>query len=161
MDIQLVRKLVKLMASNDLTEFEIEDQESGLRLHLRRAGSDAPPGAPLVNVVGGAAAAPIAAAPPVAAPGVPAPPQAEGGESNGTPFLSPMVGTFYRATSPDSDPFVEVGAKINEESVVCIVEAMKVMNEIKAETKGVVTEILVENGEPVEYGQPLFLIQPL
>jgi acetyl-CoA carboxylase biotin carboxyl carrier protein len=74
-------------------------------------------------------------------------------------FKSPMVGTFYRAASPDAEPFVEVGGKFDEETVLCIVEAMKVMNEIKAETKGTVVKVLVENAEPVEYGQPLFLIQ--
>ena len=74
-------------------------------------------------------------------------------------FASPMVGTFYRSPSPDSEPFVVEGTQIDDESVVCIIEAMKVMNEIKAETRGVVTEILVENGEPVEFGQPLFLVK--
>ena len=73
-------------------------------------------------------------------------------------FTSPMVGTFYRASSPDSAPFAEVGSKVTSESVLCIVEAMKVMNEIKAETTGTVLEILAQNGEPVEFGQPLFVI---
>jgi acetyl-CoA carboxylase biotin carboxyl carrier protein len=74
-------------------------------------------------------------------------------------IVSPMVGTFYRAASPDSAPYVEVGQEINEESLVCIIEAMKVMNEIKAEIKGVVAEILVENGTPVQFGQPLIRVK--
>jgi acetyl-CoA carboxylase biotin carboxyl carrier protein len=74
-------------------------------------------------------------------------------------IMSPMVGTFYRASSPDSAPYVEVGQEINEESLVCIIEAMKVMNEIKAEIKGVVVEILVENGTPVQFGQPLLRVK--
>jgi acetyl-CoA carboxylase biotin carboxyl carrier protein len=93
------------------------------------------------------------------------PPQAPEGEGpapgGAVPFPSPLVGTFYRASSPDADPFVEVGAKVGPDSVLCIIEAMKVMNEIKAETRAEVVEILVENGEPVEYGQPLFLLKPL
>jgi acetyl-CoA carboxylase biotin carboxyl carrier protein len=72
---------------------------------------------------------------------------------------SPMVGTFYRSPSPDSEPFSEVGTRVDEESVVCIIEAMKVMNEIKAELRGEIVELLVENGDPVEYGQPLFLVK--
>ena len=71
-----------------------------------------------------------------------------------------MVGTFYRAASPDADPFVEVGQSVGDDTVICIIEAMKVMNEVKAETNGKIVEVLVENGEPVEFGQPLFLIEP-
>jgi acetyl-CoA carboxylase biotin carboxyl carrier protein len=74
-------------------------------------------------------------------------------------ITSPMVGTFYRSSAPDADPFVDVGVRIEEEDVICIIEAMKVMNEIKAEFGGEIVEILVENGEPVEFGQPLFLVQ--
>jgi acetyl-CoA carboxylase biotin carboxyl carrier protein len=76
----------------------------------------------------------------------------------GRPFLSPMVGTFYRASSPEAEPFVSVGSEVKAETVLCIIEAMKVMNEIKAETTGRILEVLVENGEPVEFGQPLFLL---
>jgi acetyl-CoA carboxylase biotin carboxyl carrier protein len=78
----------------------------------------------------------------------------------GTPFTSPMVGTFYRASSPEAEPFTQVGASFGPDTTICIIEAMKVMNEIKAETSGRVVQILVQNGEPVEFGQPLFLIQP-
>ena len=100
-----------------------------------------------------AAVAPQAAAAPAAAEPEPAAPK------RGEEILSPMVGTFYRAPSPDTSPFVEVGDRIGRESVVCIVEAMKVMNEIKAEVEGEILEILVQNGEPVEFGQPLFLVR--
>ena len=83
-----------------------------------------------------------------------------GGHPPGTqPFPSPMVGTFYRSPSPDADPFVQVGSKVNDESVICIIEAMKVMPELKSDLRGEVVEILVDNGEPVEFGQPLFLIK--
>jgi acetyl-CoA carboxylase biotin carboxyl carrier protein len=78
----------------------------------------------------------------------------------GTPFVSPMVGTFYRASSPEAEPFVNVGSAVEPETTLCIIEAMKVMNEVKAETRGRIVEILVENGEPVEFGQPLFLLAP-
>lgn len=159
MEIQLIRKLVRLMSGGDLSELEVEDKDSGLRVHLKRGG-EAPAGVPMVNVMqGGASGAPAAGMPvPAAAAGAPA----QGGNEElptGTPFPSPLVGTFYRSASPDSEPFVEVGSKIEPDTVVCIVEAMKVMNEIKAETRGEIVEILVENGEPVEFGQPLFLLK--
>ena len=159
MDMNLLRKLVRLMERGELAELDISDDKSGLKVHLRRF-EEQEAAAPTVHVVGGGgmpAHAPAAPAPaPAAAPA--------GGGSDGPPpgtveFTSPMVGTFYRASSPDSDPFTEVGSKVTAESVLCIVEAMKVMNEIKAEMSGEVVEILVENGEPIEFGQPLFLIK--
>ena len=159
MEIQLIRKLVRLMSGGDLSELEVEDRESGLRVHLKRGG-EAPTSVPLVNVMQGAATgAPAAGIPVAAAVGA-----ENGGEPDaaaGTPFPSPLVGTFYRSASPDSDPFVEVGTKVGPETVLCIVEAMKVMNEIKAETRGEIVEVLVENGEPVEFGQPLFLLKSI
>ena len=86
---------------------------------------------------------------------------AAGGHPPGTvPFPSPMVGTFYRSPSPDSEPFASAGTQFDEETTLCIIEAMKVMNEVKAESKGEIVEVLVENGEPVEFGQPLFLVKP-
>ena len=160
MEIQLIRKLVRLMTGGDLSELEVEDKESGLRVHLKRGGESSS-GAPLVNVMqGGQAAAPQQAlSGPSAASG------AAGTDdpdlSAGTPFKSPLVGTFYRSPSPDSDSFVEVGSKVGPDTVICIVEAMKVMNEIKAEMKGEIIEVLVENGEPVEFGQPLFLLKSI
>ena len=134
MDLTPIRKLVQLMQKADLAELEIDDQTAGLRVHLRR-GAEPQAGAaagvpPVVQVVGGgapAAPAPVAAGAPAAAPEPSGPPP--GTEA----FESPMVGTFYRAASPDAEPFVEVGKRVTEDSVLCIVEAMKVMNEIKAE----------------------------
>jgi acetyl-CoA carboxylase biotin carboxyl carrier protein len=159
MDLSLLRKLVRLMGGADLTELEVEDKESGLRVRLKRGVDVAPTPAPVVHVSQGTSApAPPATAAPesLAAAEAPAP-----AAPTGQPFPSPMVGTFYRATSPDADPFVEVGARVEPDTVLCIVEAMKVMNEIKAETRGEIAEILAENGEPVEFGQPLFLIRSL
>ena len=158
MDLNLLRKLVRLMDRGELTELEIEDEKEGLRVHLRRQQEGAAAAPPTVQVLGGAAPAPMAAAP--VAPGATPAADAPAGPPPGTEeFTSPMVGTFYRAASPDAAPFTEVGAKVTADSVLCIVEAMKVMNEIKAEASGEIVEILVENGDPVEFGQPLFLIK--
>ena len=158
MDLNLLRKLVRLMERGELAELDIADEKAGLKIHLRRTEEQSVQ-APTVQVVGGHSMAPqpqqMSATAPAAIGAAPA-----GGPPPGmVEFTSPMVGTFYRAASPDSEPFSEVGTRINAESVLCIVEAMKVMNEIKAEMSGEVVEILVENGEPIEFGQPLFLIK--
>jgi len=100
----------------------------------------------------GAGLAPAASPAPAAAPPPPA-------EEELAPIASPLVGTFYRASSPDADPFVSVGSRVNKDTVVCIIEAMKVMNEIKAETSGVIKKILVENATAVQFGQPMFLVE--
>jgi acetyl-CoA carboxylase biotin carboxyl carrier protein len=141
-DLGDVRRIVALMKQHDLAEVE---WEPGRKIRVVR-------GARLV-----AAPAPVAAAPaaPVTAPAAAAPK-----ESRGIEIPSPMVGTFYRSPSPDASPYVEVGDRIGKDTPVCIVEAMKVMNEIKAEVEGEILEILVQNGEPVEFGQPLFLVRP-
>lgn len=155
MDLQLIEKIVELMKASDLAEFEIE--EEGLRLAIKRRG----PGEPAVL------AAPVAAVPaPVvpggAAPGVAAPPAEveKATDEKLTPIKAPIVGTFYRAPSPDAEPFVSVGQHVTLDTVVCIIEAMKVMNEIKAEVKGTIRKILVDNATAVQYGQPLFLVEP-
>lgn len=157
MDLNLLRKLVRLMERGELAELDISDDKAGLKVHLRRFEEQSA-AAPTVQVVGGGpvgAPVPMAAAPAAAAPA-----SAPAGPPPGTvEFTSPMVGTFYRSPSPDADPFCEVGTKVNAESVLCIVEAMKVMNEIKAEMSGEIVEILVDNGEPIEFGQPLFLVK--
>ena len=162
MDLSDIRKLVRLMQRGELTELELDDSNAGTRIHLKRSGAG---GAgegnaqPLHSVVqlmpsGSAPAQGMPAAAPLSLPA------AEVGPPPGTvAYESPMVGTFYRAPAPDSDPYVEVGTRVEEESTLCIIEAMKVMNEIKSEMKGVIVDILVENGEPVEYGQPLFHIK--
>ncbi|MDF1838721.1 MAG: acetyl-CoA carboxylase biotin carboxyl carrier protein [Planctomycetota bacterium] len=158
MDLKLIRNLVRLMERGELSELEIDDQKAGMRLHLKRGvKSDSlgpvmmvPPGASMAPMQDAAGAAPVPVAPSTE----------EGGRPAGViEITSPMVGTFYRASGPDEDPFTSVGTRIDDESVVCIIEAMKVMNEIKAECAGEIVEILVENGEPVEFGQPLFLVK--
>jgi len=146
---QKLAELIELMNKNDLAELEVE--EEGNRIRLRKMETQqtvyvqGPAAHPAVNAPAGE---PQAGA------------QAQAATDNLITIKSPMVGTLYRAPSPDSDPFVEKGDPISEESVVCIIEAMKVMNEIKAECKGVIKDILVGNGEAVEYGQPLFLVEP-
>lgn len=157
MDIKDIKAIIDLMKKNSVTEFELEKQEFKIRLKrgfnsgIAVAGSEDMAG---ITYVQAPAALPVAVAPAAAA----APAAASTGE---TEIKSPMIGTFYRAPSPESAPYIEVGAEVNPETVVCIIEAMKVMNEIKAETRGVVTQVLVDNAKPVEFGQPLFKIRPL
>lgn len=160
MQIRLIQRLVALMQKGDVSELELEDSTAGLRVRLRRGPQPPVGGVPVVHVTqAGAAlpvpvqaAAPAAAVPEAAAPSAPAP--------AGKPFPSPMVGTFYRSSSPEAEPFTQVGSSFGPDTTLCIIEAMKVMNEIKAETSGRVVQVLVQNGEPVEFGQPLFLYTP-
>ena len=154
MKVDEIKAIVQLMSNNDLTEFKIEAED--MRLCIKRGSKEGT----AVTVPQVIHAAPMAAPAPAAAPTAPA--AAEASAAPETPkdtIDSPIVGTFYRASSPDSDPFVEVGTKVTPETVVCIVEAMKVMNEIKAEKSGTIKEILVENAQAVEFGQPLFVIE--
>ena len=150
MDLKSIKQVIDLMKRSELSEFEFE--EDGFKLRLSRQSTQ--PSAPIVQAV--AQPAPVAAAPAEAAASGVAPAGAKNEDPNVETIKSPMVGTFYQAPSPESPNFVEVGSKINVDSVVCIIEAMKVMNEIQAEIKGTITEILVEDGEAIEYGQPLF-----
>jgi acetyl-CoA carboxylase biotin carboxyl carrier protein len=147
-----IKAIIDLMKKNDLAVFKLERDGFKIELEAHRSPSPAvvlphsiASSVPLAHA--GAVPANVAEAPAAAA----STPTKE--------ILSPMVGTFYRASSPDSAPYVEVGQEINEESLVCIIEAMKVMNEIKAEIKGVIVEILVENGTPVQFGQPLIRVK--
>lgn len=161
MELTELRKLVQLMLRADLAELELDDTKRGLRVRLRRetARRGPEPGLGVMQVLpaGVPVGAPALAAP-AAAPAASAP---AGGPPPGTEvFKSPIVGTLYRAPSPDAEPFVSVGSRFEEGAVLCIIEAMKVMNEIKAEVKGVITQVLVENAKPVEFGQPLFKIRP-
>jgi acetyl-CoA carboxylase biotin carboxyl carrier protein len=149
MDIKLIKQVADLMKRTDISEFELE--EEGFKLRLSRKNGEAPQ---IVQTPPAPASAPAPA--PAPAPEEAAPAAEEKGVSV---ITSPMVGTFYRAASPESPPFVDVGAKVGAETVVCIIEAMKVMNEIQAEMSGKVVEVLVENGEAVEYGQPLFKVK--
>ncbi len=148
------------MKRSELTEFAVE--EEGFKLKIRRGTN----GLPIVTT-GRGSNSPfpmVDSAPPMPAPASPTPAalgaQAAATDETGISYIkSPMVGTFYRAGSPESKPFADVGTKVDEKSVVCIIEAMKIMNEIQAEAKGTVVEVLVENGQPVEYGQRLFKIK--
>ena len=151
MDIKLIKQVVDLMKRSDISEFEFE--EDGFKLRLSSQGAQAP------HVIH-AAPAPQAPAAPTAAPAAAPDSEAPAAEEKGISVIkSPMVGTFYRASSPESPAFVEVGSKVTADSAVCIIEAMKVMNEIQAELSGTITEVLAENGDAVEYGQPLFKIK--
>jgi acetyl-CoA carboxylase biotin carboxyl carrier protein len=152
MNIEDIKKLLQLMEENKLVEFEYEDE--GRRVKLRRS-EDRPVAAAVPIPV--PAAVPVPA--PAAAPAAPPPAAGEARPANVVEFKSPLVGTFYRAAKPDADPFVNVGDEVHPEKVLCIIEAMKVMNEIKAEMSGVIREILVKNGQAVEFGEPLFLIE--
>jgi len=147
MNLDEIKSILQLMEANKLVEFEYEDD--GRRLKLRRAEDRVVTAAlPMAMPT----AVPMAAVPASAAGEAPRP-------SNLTEFKSPLVGTFYRSAKPDADPFVNVGDEIGPEKVICIIEAMKVMNEIKAEMSGIVREILVKNGQAVEFGEPMFLIE--
>ena len=150
MNLDEIKSILQLMEANKLVEFEYEDD--GRRLKLRRAEDRVVTTAVPMHVP---AAVPMAAVAASAAPA--AAPEAR--PANVTEFKSPLVGTFYRSAKPDSDPFVNVGDEVGPEKVLCIIEAMKVMNEIKAEMSGVVREILVKNGQAVEFGEPMFLIE--
>lgn len=153
MNIEDIKKLLQLMEENKLVEFEYEDE--GRRVKLRR--SEDRPMTPAAVPIPVPAAVPVPA--PAAAPAAPPPAAGEARPANVVEFKSPLVGTFYRAAKPDADPFVNVGDEVHPEKVLCIIEAMKVMNEIKAEMSGVIREILVKNGQAVEFGEPLFLIE--
>ncbi len=148
MELKDIKAIIDLMKKNSITEFELEEKDSRLRL---KRGLNGP--APVVQSEEATAIMAMPAAPVVAAPA----PVVNTGE---TDIKSPMIGTFYRSPSPEAVSYVEIGTEVNPDSVVCIIEAMKVMNEIKAEVKGVVTQMLVENGKPVEFGQPLFRVRP-
>ena len=149
MDIRKVKKLIELLETSDIAEIEIKEGEEAVRIS-RSSGV-------MTTVVAPATAPAAAPAPsPVAAAEEKPVPQT----TSGHVVSSPMVGTFYRAPAPEEAPFVEVGDRVRSDQTVCIIEAMKLMNEIEAEVSGQVMEILVENGEPVEYGQPLMRINP-
>jgi len=151
MEIDDIRKLVELMEERGVVELEMEDRKGKVRLvrenhHVPTLPALAPalPPAPALSVT-------------VATPALERPAEPAAGAT----ITSPMVGTFYRAPSPDAQPYVDAGTVVEKDDVVCIIEAMKMMNEIRAEMRGRVRKILVENGQPVEYDQPLFLLEPL
>ena len=152
MDIKLIKQVVDLMKRSELSEFEFE--EEGFKLRLTRKNDEVVP-----QVIQPLAQQAPAPAPAPASAGASESPAPADEDKNISTVTSPMVGTFYRAPSPDSPAFADVGTKVGADSVVCIIEAMKVMNEIQSEISGTVTEVLVENGEAVEYGQPLFKVK--
>jgi acetyl-CoA carboxylase biotin carboxyl carrier protein len=165
MDLKEIKSVIDLMTKNGLSEFELEKGDFKLRVKRGPEGewtSATAQAAPQVvhhhAPVAAFAPAAAVAAPALAAGGATA--AAPAAESNLAQIVSPMVGTFYFAPSPDSPPYVTVGQEVAEDTVVCIIEAMKVMNEIKAEMKGIIVEVLAQNGKPVEFGKPLFNVRP-
>ncbi len=153
MELDQIKAIIAMMKENDLSEFSME--QDGLKIRIKRG----PEGfqqtitpVPAVSAASVSAPVPAAAAAPLVA--VPS------ALAEAKHIVSPMVGTFYRSASPDAPAYVEVGKQVDEETVVCIIEAMKVMNEIKAEVRGVITEVLVESAKPVEFGQKLFAVRP-
>ena len=156
MDLKDIKAIIDLMKKNSISEFELERQD--FKVRLKR-------GAVAGTYVEEAAAPMPSYVPPapgqaMVTAGSPPPGSGPAAAANGVEIKSPMIGTFYRAPSPEAANYVEVGAEVNPDTVVCIIEAMKVMNEIKAEVKGVITQIMVENAKPVEFGQALFKIRP-
>ena len=156
MDLKDIKAIIDLMKKNSVSEFELEKQDFKIRLKRGMNGGvvSSDEGGPQVIAYAPAPTTlPTAAAAPAAAPAA--------AISNDADIKSPMIGTFYRSPSPDSAAYAEVGTEVGPDTVVCIIEAMKVMNEIKAEVRGVITQVLIENAKPVEFGQPLFKIRPL
>jgi len=168
MEIDDIRKIVELMAENDVLELEMEDRKGKIRL-VRGNHHIQPPVTPVTLVSASSPLpqlAPIAVPTPILTPSVSGstPQESHTGDmtsETGVKISSPMVGTFYRAPSPEAKPYVEIGTVVEKGDVVCIIEAMKMMNEIQAEVRGRVSKILIENGQPVEYEQPLFLLESL
>ena len=156
MDIRKIKKLIELIEDSDVAEIEIKEGEESVR--ISRSSSVPQPVVhagmhyPMPPAPAPAAPAPVAEPPAAAEP-------AEEEELKGHVIHSPMVGTFYRASSPGARPFVEVGDSVSSGDTLCIIEAMKILNQIEADTSGKVTRILVDNGQPVEYNQPLFVIE--
>ena len=156
MELKDIKAIIDLMKKNSITEFELEEKDSKLR--LKRGVNGVPPPAQSDEPH---SLAVLSAPAPMMTMAAPASMTALTSHSGELDIKSPMIGTFYRSPSPESASYVDIGSEVGPETVVCIIEAMKVMNEIKAEVKGVVTQVLVENGKPVEFGQPLFKVRPV
>lgn len=157
MNLKELKELIEMLKGTDISELEIE--RSGVKVRLRKGGDVTfHPAMPRMEYPPAAIVAPGVPETPAAASGAEKP--AEQTKSNQIKVTSPIVGTFYRASSPDKPPYVETGDTVKMGQVLCIIEAMKLMNEIESETAGKIVQILVENGQPVEYGQPLFVIEP-
>jgi acetyl-CoA carboxylase biotin carboxyl carrier protein len=158
-DLKDIKAIIDLMKKNSISEFEMERQDFKIRLRRGVNGGGTIPvmdESALLSMSGGMVGTVV---PPTHA-AVTAGAQVASVVGQEVDVKSPMIGTFYRAPSPESASYVEVGTEVNPETVVCIIEAMKVMNEIKAEVRGVITQVLVENAKPVEFGQPLFKVRP-
>ena len=161
MDLKDIKAIIDLMKKNSVSEFELEKEDFKIKLKRAPMGGPAPVAyeeAPLLTyappmALAAGSSASITSAPTIAG-------AASAANSGEQEIKSPMIGTFYRSPSPEAGPYVEVGMEVNPETVVCIIEAMKVMNEIKAEARGIITQCLIENAKPVEFGQPLFKIRP-
>jgi len=145
MNIKKIEEVVRLMEKHDLTEISVE--EEGVKIHLKKG-------------LGGEIERSVQMASPVLTPAGEVPPPEKALGKNTVEIKAPMVGTFYRSPSPDAKAFVDVGSRINEGDVLCIIEAMKLMNEIKSEVKGKIVDVLCENGGPLEFGQVIFLVEP-
>jgi acetyl-CoA carboxylase biotin carboxyl carrier protein len=165
MEIREIRKIVELIKENELTEFELE--EEGFRISIKRKNGVEPQIVTQTHAPAGSVAVPGSSLPAAgdgSSPGENPGGALENGNSAGDEGMeritSPMIGTFYRSPAPDADSFIEVGSPVDTDTVVCIIEAMKVMNEITAEVKGTIRKILVENAAAVQFGQPLFQIDP-
>lgn len=152
MDIRKIQKIIELVQNSDLAEIEIKEGEESIRIN--RYSTAAAPAAPVHY-----APAPVAAAPTQTVINLGEAAPAAKPEIKGHIVKSPMVGTFYRSASPGSKAFVEIGSSVTVGQTLCIIEAMKILNQIEADKSGTITQILVENNEPVEYGQPLFVIE--
>ncbi len=161
MDIRKVKKLIELLDESGIAEIEITEGEESVRISRYPAGAPiaaAPAPAPVAIAAPAAPApSPAPAASPAESASAPAP-ASEAGDDEGFEVAAPMVGTYYSAASPGAAPYVQVGDRVNEGDTLCIIEAMKMMNQIEADVSGVVKSIRVQNGEPVEYGQTLFVI---
>ena len=151
MDLKDIKAIIDLMRKNAVSEFELEKQDFKIRLKRSSNG-----GSVVRDLDDPSAIAYVALPAPAQTQAVPALPVSQDLE-----IKSPMIGTFYRSPSPESAPYMDIGTEVNPDTVVCIIEAMKVMNEIKAEARGIVTATLVDNAKPVEFGQPLFKLRPL
>lgn len=156
MDIRKVKKLIELLEESGIAEIEISEGEESVRISRYPAGG--PPQAPVVHYAAPPPMAAPSAAPSVAAPQAAAPTPAAAPRADHT-VTAPMVGTFYSAATPGAKPFVDIGSEVNVGDTLCIIEAMKMMNQIESDKSGRVTAVLVKNGDPVEFGQPLFIIE--
>ena len=158
MDLKEIKAIIDLMKKNSLAEFELEEKDFKIKLK-RPIGAVSAPAGMMVEDPELTAFAPLARQMSASASAAATP--APAASSGDVEIKSPMIGTFYRSPSPDSAPYADIGAEVGPDTVVCIIEAMKVMNEIKAERRGILTAVVAENAKPVEFGQPLFRIRPL